>query len=60
PGSLKNTCFRIGHMGYCYPSDVLQYLSLIELGMYQNGLSIELGSGVQAAQQLFIDRKVGK
>lgn len=60
PGALKETCFRIGHMGHCVPSDVLQYLSLIEVGLHQTGLPIELGKGVQAAQQLFIDRKEGK
>src|SRR5699024_3705498 len=28
---LKGEIFRIGHMGYCTPADVLQYISIIEL-----------------------------
>src|SRR5699024_2064374 len=30
---LKGEIFRIGHMGYCTPADVLQYISIIELGI---------------------------
>src|SRR5699024_11690795 len=30
---LKGEIFRIGHMGYCTPADVLQYIGIIELGI---------------------------
>src|SRR5690625_2301429 len=30
---LKGEIFRIGHMSYCTPADVLRYISIIELGI---------------------------
>lgn len=54
---LKGKIFRIGHMGYCAPADVLQTLSLIELGLVQVGLDIELGQGVKAAQEVYLQNK---
>lgn len=54
-GELKGKVFRIGHMGHCYPADVLQYISLIEIGLKKIGTNIELGKGVQAAQQCYLD-----
>ncbi|HLR64747.1 MAG TPA: alanine--glyoxylate aminotransferase family protein [Pseudogracilibacillus sp.] len=54
---LSGKIFRIGHMGYCSPADILQTLSLIELGLVQLGVNIELGQGVQAAQQVYLNHK---
>lgn len=51
---LAGEIFRIGHMGYCAPSDVLQYLSLIELALIQLGQDIKLGAGVAAAQGVYL------
>lgn len=51
---LKGVIFRIGHMGYCSPADVLQTISLIELGLQQIGKTIELGTGVKAAQATYL------
>ncbi|MFA1819827.1 alanine--glyoxylate aminotransferase family protein [Virgibacillus oceani] len=51
---LKGKIFRIGHMGYCSPADILQTLSLIEIGLYKIGKKIELGKGVQAAQNIYL------
>ena len=51
---LKGKIFRIGHMGYCTPGDVLQYLGIIELGLRDIGVDIELGTGVKAAQEVFL------
>ncbi|WP_432357815.1 pyridoxal-phosphate-dependent aminotransferase family protein [Sporosarcina sp. UB5] len=53
---LKGKIFRIGHMGYCSPADVLQTLAMIEIGLIQSGKNIELGKGVAAAQQLYLEK----
>ncbi|KGP93252.1 class V aminotransferase [Pontibacillus chungwhensis BH030062] len=51
---LKGKIFRIGHMGYCSPADVLTTLSMIEIGLQQLGVDIELGAGVKAAQEVYV------
>jgi aspartate aminotransferase-like enzyme len=51
---LKGKIFRIGHMGYCSPADVLQTISCIELGLQIIGKKIRLGSGVKAAQGTYL------
>ena len=32
-GPLQGKIFRFGHMGYCFPSDILEAVSLIEAGL---------------------------
>ncbi|WP_047979807.1 pyridoxal-phosphate-dependent aminotransferase family protein [Ornithinibacillus contaminans] len=51
---LKGKIFRIGHMGYCHPADILQIISCIELGLRKMGQNIALGSGTKAAQQVYL------
>lgn len=51
---IKGDIFRIGHMGYCSPADILQTISLIEIGLIKIGKKIELGKGTQAAQEIYI------
>ncbi|MCD5323145.1 MULTISPECIES: pyridoxal-phosphate-dependent aminotransferase family protein [Pontibacillus] len=51
---LKGKIFRIGHMGYCSPVDILTTLSMIEMGLKQLGVEIELGKGVKAAQEVYV------
>ncbi len=53
---LKGKIFRIGHMGYCSPADILQTLSMMELGLIKVGKDIELGKGVAAAQRIYLQR----
>ncbi|MCM3743761.1 alanine--glyoxylate aminotransferase family protein [Sporosarcina luteola] len=53
---LKGKIFRIGHMGYCSPADVLQTLSMIEIGLIKSGKNIELGKGVAAAQRIYLEK----
>ena len=53
---LSGEIFRIGHMGYCTPADVLQIISLIEIGLHELGVEVELGKGVQAAQQVYLQQ----
>lgn len=57
-GGLKNfegEIIRIGHMGYCFPSDMLQIISILEIGLKQFGENINLGEGVASAQKLYIE-----
>ncbi|MEC5423820.1 alanine--glyoxylate aminotransferase family protein [Virgibacillus sp. C22-A2] len=51
---LKGRIFRIGHMGYCSPADVLQTISVIEIGLRKAGKTTELGKGTQAAQEVYL------
>ena len=54
-GHLQGKMFRFGHMGYCFPSDVLQAVSLLEAGLQDFSYSFEPGAGVKAAQNVFLD-----
>ncbi|QQE72810.1 alanine--glyoxylate aminotransferase family protein [Brevibacillus composti] len=51
---LKGKIFRIGHMGYCEPLDVLQVIAAIEMSLQQIGAPVELGAGVKAAQEVLL------
>lgn len=51
---LKGQIFRIGHMGYCSPADILQTISVIEYALHKIGKSVELGSGIKAAQETML------
>ncbi|MBY0121264.1 alanine--glyoxylate aminotransferase family protein [Bacillus sp. S/N-304-OC-R1] len=53
-GHLQGKIFRFGHMGYCFPSDVLQAISLMEAALQDFSYSFELGAGVKAAQEVFL------
>ena len=53
-GDLQGKVFRFGHMGYCFPSDVLQAVSLIEAGLQDFDYNFEAGAGVQAAQHVYL------
>ncbi|GGE11045.1 serine-pyruvate aminotransferase [Marinithermofilum abyssi] len=50
---LKGKIFRIGHMGYCDPLDVLTVLSALELALKNIGVPVEAGAGIQAAEEVF-------
>ena len=51
---LAKKIFRIGHMGYCSPADMLQAIASMEIGLVKAGKEIELGKGIAAAQQVFL------
>ncbi|WP_462411737.1 pyridoxal-phosphate-dependent aminotransferase family protein [Neobacillus sp. Marseille-QA0830] len=54
-GHLQGKIFRFGHMGYCFPSDILEAVSLIEAGLQDFSYPFEPGAGVLAAQKVFLD-----
>ena len=51
---LKGKIFRIGHMGYCSPADLLQTISIIEIALTKVGKNIELGKATKAAQEVYL------
>lgn len=55
-GPIATTVFRFGHMGHCYPSDVLQALSFIEAACVDLSIPITEGSSLVAAQKQFLRR----
>ncbi|MDN7241987.1 alanine--glyoxylate aminotransferase family protein [Planococcus sp. N028] len=59
-GHLAGKIFRIGHMGYCSAADILQLVSAIEIDLMRIGKSIELGKGIGAAQQIYLNERVGQ
>lgn len=52
---MAKTIFRIGHMGYCSPADMLQAIAAMEIGIVKAGKEIELGKGVRAAQEIYLN-----
>ncbi|WP_428912447.1 pyridoxal-phosphate-dependent aminotransferase family protein [Niallia sp. Krafla_26] len=53
-GPLQGKIFRFGHMGYCFPSDILEAVSLIEAGLQDFSYHFDPGAGVLAAQKVFL------
>ncbi|SFS91737.1 pyridoxal-phosphate-dependent aminotransferase family protein [Marininema halotolerans] len=51
---LKGKIFRIGHMGYCDPIDVLTTIATIEVAAKRLELPVQLGAGIQAAEEELI------
>ncbi|GIN73778.1 class V aminotransferase [Bacillus sp. J14TS2] len=52
-GKLEGKIFRFGHMGYCFPGDILEAVSLIECALGDLNYSYDLGAGVKAAQKVY-------
>ncbi|MFG6146790.1 pyridoxal-phosphate-dependent aminotransferase family protein [Halobacillus sp. B23F22_1] len=50
----KGEIFRIGHMGYSRPANVLQYISIIEIVLNRLGHEFEQGVGTAAAQEAYL------
>ncbi|MCH5584296.1 alanine--glyoxylate aminotransferase family protein [Shimazuella sp. AN120528] len=49
---LKGKIFRIGHMGYCDPLDVLPVLSAIEISLKKQNVALSFGTAIQAAEEV--------
>lgn len=50
---LKGKIFRVGHMGYAGPLDMIAVLAAIEIELLAAGFHCELGAGVRAAQEVW-------
>jgi aspartate aminotransferase-like enzyme len=51
-GSMKGKMFRISHMGYVDPFDVLTALGALEMVLADLGYPVSFGAGVAAAQRV--------
>ena len=54
---LKGKIFRIGHLGYVDPKDVLAAIACLEIVLSQLGAHIQWGKGVQAVQAVLDSKK---
>lgn len=52
--SLKGNIIRIGHMGYCFPMDILQTVGILELSLQRIGKKTPLGQGILAAEEIYM------
>ena len=50
---LKGKIFRIGHMGYCDPLDILTLLSAMETALHRLGRPVRWGAAVGAAEEVW-------
>jgi len=53
-GKLRGRVFRIGHLGALNELEVLATLGGVEMALRETGHAVALGSGVAAAQELFL------
>lgn len=51
---LESKIFRIGHLGYVTPNDVIQALAAAETALALNGHEVQLGAAVAAAQKVWV------
>lgn len=50
-GPLKNQVFRIGHLGWFEPLDILRFFGALELVLAELGYGLKLGAAVAAAEE---------
>jgi len=51
---LKGKVFRIAHMGYIEEFDIIAGISCLEKVLHQMGYKFQMGSGVKAAEEVFL------
>jgi aspartate aminotransferase-like enzyme len=51
---LEATIFRIGHLGYVTPGDVIQALTATEMTLAAHGQPVTLGAAAKAAQEVWL------
>ena len=54
---LDDVIFRIGHLGFVRPLDLLASLAALEIVLYENGFPIKIGEGVKKVQELFVKKE---
>ena len=52
--TLAGRVFRVGHMGYAIPAEMLAILGTIEVFLAKAGYAKRLGAGVSAAQEVWL------
>lgn len=53
-GDLKGKLIRIAHMGFIEESDIIAGIACLEKVLTQMGYKFELGSGIKAAEEIFL------
>jgi aspartate aminotransferase-like enzyme len=51
----KGRIFRIGHLGYFGPFDIITTLAALEMTLAELGYEFERGSGIKAAEAVFME-----
>lgn len=54
---LDDVVFRIGHLGFVRPLDLLAALAAMEIVLYENGFPIKIGQGTTKVQELFVKKE---
>ena len=53
-GSMRGQIFRLAHLGYYDALDLFASIAALEIVLVKLGNTVELGSGVRAAQQVYL------
>ncbi len=53
-GSMKGKIFRLAHLGYYDACDLFAALAALEIALLKVGHKVELGTGVRAAQEVYL------
>jgi aspartate aminotransferase-like enzyme len=51
-GALKGKIFRVAHLGYYSPFDILTVVAALEMGLNDLGVKVERGAGTRAAEEI--------
>ena len=57
-GSMKGQIFRIAHLGYFDFADLFAVIAGLEIILHANGHPVELGAGVRAVEEIYIEAAV--
>jgi len=52
-GPLKGQVFRLGHLGWVEPLDVIRLFGALELVLAELGYTVKFGAAVGAAEEVF-------
>jgi aspartate aminotransferase-like enzyme len=55
-GEMKGKIFRVAHLGYYDFTDAVGLIACLEILLKRLGIPVELGSGVRAAQQVYLQQ----
>lgn len=55
---LKGKIIRIAHLGYMSKFDIIIAISALEMSLNKFGFKVELGKGVKAAEEVFVNEGV--
>jgi len=54
--NLQGKIFRIGHLGSIHKMDIYAVMGAIEMGLYQLGYKVELGTAAKAVANTFLEK----